>query len=389
MNKKETLSPPDYRIDLHDCIFDFLLVYFELAQAAHREDVLSQIGRIFTPKVVLIKSTIPPRGPGRAIPSCSFGKSQFTPMTKALFSPIEGSGLLRFSGPDAQTFLQGQLSCDVAALQPLRATYGSYNTPKGRMLASFVLWRVGADYFMQLPRTLCEPIRKRLSMYILRSKVQAVDVRDAYALFGLTGSQIDNTLRAAALPVPDARMKMADHDGVWVLRLDDARCEIIAQSERASGVEALLKKEAVPADPAVWDRATILAGIPVITPPTQEEFVPQMANLDLIGGVSFSKGCYPGQEIVARMHYLGKLKQRMVLAHLDAETPPAPGDKLYSADRGDQASGTIVNAAPAPDGGFDVLAVVQTSSFGANGLHLASLDGPALKLLPMPYPLEA
>jgi folate-binding protein YgfZ len=298
-------------------------------------------------------------------------------------------GLLRFSGPDAQTFLQGQLSCDVAALQPLRATYGSYNTPKGRMLANFVLWRAGADYFMQLPRALCEPIRKRLSMYILRSKVQAADVSEAFALFGLTGEQIDGALRVAALPVPDQPMTMAEHDGVWVLRLDNGRCQIIAPAERAAGVEALLKKEAAAAEPAVWDRATILAGIPVITPATQEEFVPQMANLDLIGGVSFSKGCYPGQEIVARMHYLGKLKQRMVLAHLDAETAPAPGDKLYSADLGDQASGTIVNVSPSPDGGFDLLAVVQTSSFGANGLHLTSLTGPALKLLPMPYPLEA
>ena len=301
---------------------------------------------------------------------------------------LKHTGLLRFSGPDAQTFLQGQLSCDVAALQPLRATYGSYNTPKGRMLASFVLWRVGTDYFMQLPRVLCEPIRKRLSMYILRSKVQAVDVSESFTLFGLTGSPIDNALRASALPAPEARMKLADHDGVRVLRLDDGRCEVIAPTERAADIEALLKKEAAPADSGAWDRAAILAGIPIITPATQEEFVPQMANLDLIGGVSFTKGCYPGQEIVARMHYLGKLKQRMVLGHLDADTAPAPGDKLYSADLGDQASGSIVNAAPAPDGGFDVLAVVQTSSFGANGLHLASLDGPALKLLPLPYPLE-
>jgi len=297
---------------------------------------------------------------------------------------IANAGLLRFSGPDAQTFLQGQLSCDVAALQPLHATYGSYNTPKGRMLANFVLWRVGADYFMQLPRALCEPIRKRLSMYILRSKVQAADVSEAFALFGVLGAQ---TL--ADLAQPEKRLAMTDNDGVWVLRLDDERSEVIAPAERAAEIEALLKKEAVAAEPAAWDRATILAGIPVITLATQEEFVPQMANLDLIGGVSFTKGCYPGQEIVARMHYLGKLKQRMVLAHVEAETAPAPGGKLYSAELGDQASGTIVNVSAAPDGGFDLLAVVQTSSFGDNGLHLTSLTGPALKLLPMPYPLEA
>ena len=292
-------------------------------------------------------------------------------------------GLLHFSGPDAQTFLQGQLSCDVAALQPLHATYGSYNTPKGRMLANFVLWRVGADFFIQLPRALCEPIRKRLSMYILRSKVQAADVSNEYALFGLVG---ENAI--AGIDAPAAPMTLAEAVGGWALRLDSRRVEVIVQAAKSIETGELLKKVATPADEAAWDLATIHACIPVITPATQEEFVPQMANLDLIGGVSFTKGCYPGQEIVARMHYLGKLKQRMVLAHVDTDTAPAPGDKIYSADLGDQASGTIVNAARAPVGGFDVLAVVQTSSFGANGLHLTSLTGPALKLLPLPYPLE-
>jgi hypothetical protein len=172
------------------------------------------------------------------------------------------------------------------------------------------------------------------------------------------------------------------------MKLDDGRFEVVAPVARAVEIEALLKKEATLADAAAWDRAAILAGVPVLTPATQEEFVPQMANLDLIGGVSFSKGCYPGQEIVARMHYLGKLKQRMALGHLEADSPPAAGDKLYSAELGEQAAGTIVNAAPAPGGGFDVLAVVQTSTLSDNGLHLKSLTGPALQLLPLPYPLE-
>ena len=275
----------------------------------------------------------------------------------------------------------------MAALQPLHATYGSYNTPKGRMLANFLLWRAGAEFFMQLPRELCEPMRKRLSMYILRSKVQAVEVSDAYALFGLTGSTIAAVLKAASLPQPEQSMLLTDTNGARVLTLDANRCEVILPTEQALSIEALLKKQANSAEEAIWDRATILAGIPVITLATQEEFVPQMANLDLIGGVSFSKGCYPGQEIVARMHYLGKLKQRMALAHTAASAKA--GDRLYSTELGDQAAGMVVNAAPAPEGGFDLLAVIQTSSFAANGLHLASPDGPALKLLPMPYPLEA
>ena len=301
---------------------------------------------------------------------------------------VESMGLLRFSGPDAQTFLQGQLSCDVAALNPLQATYGSYSTPKGRMLASFLLWRAGADYFMQLPRDLCEPIRKRLSMYILRSKVQAADVSADWALSGLCGDGIDAALATAGLPVPVARLALAEASDTRVLRLDAGRCQIVAPAAQAAAVGDLLKKVAEPAPESVWERATVLAGIPVITRGTQEEFVPQMANLDLIGGVSFSKGCYPGQEIVARMHYLGKLKQRMVLAHVEAAQAPQPGDKLYGADPGEQSSGMVVNAAPAPEGGFDLLAVVQTSSFRDNGLHLASPTGPALKMLPMPYPLD-
>jgi folate-binding protein YgfZ len=144
-----------------------------------------------------------------------------------------------------------------------------------------------------------------------------------------------------------------------------------------------------PASASHWNLATIRAGVPVITTATQEEFVPQMANLDLIGGVSFTKGCYPGQEIVARMHYLGKLKQRMVLAHVDSTSPPAAGDKLYTPELADQASGMVVNAAPAPDGGFELLAVIQTSTFSTNELHLGSADGPKLKLLLLPYSLAA
>ena len=136
--------------------------------------------------------------------------------------------------------------------------------------------------------------------------------------------------------------------------------------------------------PETWDLLDIRAGIPIITPATQEAFVPQMVNLDLIGGVSFDKGCYPGQEIVARMHYRGTLKQRMHLAHVDGVEQPQPGEKIYSAAFGEQACGTIVSATRSPDGGFDALAVIQTAS-RVDGVHWKSQDGPALRFLPLPY----
>ncbi len=294
-------------------------------------------------------------------------------------------GLIRFAGADAASFLHGQLSCDVAGLQPDRATYGSYNTPKGRMLASFLLWRVGAEYFMQLPRVLCEPILKRLSMYILRSKVQSADASDTYALIGIAGVQAESALRAAFTQIPDRALSSTQTDDTTLLRLDADRFEIVAPLEQAKQMLGTLWTYAEPADTAFWDWTNIRAGIPSIVSATQDQFVPQMANLDLIGGVSFNKGCYPGQEIVARMHYLGRLKQRMYLANIAAPAAPLAGDKLYSADFGDQACGMIVNAAPSLDGGYDVLAVIQIESANRGDVRFKSTDGTALRLLELPY----
>src|SRR3972149_4409712 len=163
------------------------------------------------------------------------------------------------------------------------------------------------------------------------------------------------------------------------LRLSAARYQIIASPERAPALRNAVARDAAPVGPAVWDWLDIRAGIPFITPATREQFVPQMANLDAIGGVSFSKGCYPGQEIVARMHYLGRLKQRMYLASVVADEAPQPGDKLYSAGTGEQSCGMVVNAGAAPDGGFDMLAVMQIESAQRGDVHWNSPAGPPLK----------
>jgi len=294
-------------------------------------------------------------------------------------------GLLEFSGPDTKSFLHAQLSCDVSSLQPGHAQYGSYNTPKGRMLASFLLWRGDAGFYMQLPRALREPIRKRLSMYILRSQVKALDVSDDYVMFGIAGGRAEAALKPLFTEIPTTALTLTTAHGASLLRLNADRFQIIAPPARAQELQDAISRTAPLADAAVWDWLDIRAGIPFITPATQEQFVPQMANLDLIGGVSFSKGCYPGQEIVARMHYLGRLKQRMYLANIPGSQPPQPGDKLFSAGFGDQSSGMIVNAAPAPEGGHDVLAVMQIDSAQRAEVHWQSPDGPRLELMELPY----
>lgn len=302
-----------------------------------------------------------------------------------ILADLSHFSLIRFAGEDTQQFLNGQLSCDVNSLEPLRARYGSYSTPKGRMLATVLLWREATGFFMQLPGSVREATQKRLSMYILRSKVKAEDASGAHILIGVAGKDAGAILKPLFHELPAEPLALTSAEGASVLRLSADRYQIIASPERAPALRDALGKDATPVEHAVWDWFDIKAGIPFITPATQEQLVPQMANLDLIGGVSFSKGCYPGQEIVARMHYLGRLKQRMYLANIEGAESPQPGDKVYSADRGEQASGMIVSAAPSPDGGSDVLAAIQIESVKGDAVHWKSLHGPRLKFSELPY----
>ena len=306
-------------------------------------------------------------------------------MTQTVFCELAQYGLIRFSGADAQAFLHNQLSCDVAALSGNKSTYGSYCTPKGRVLATFLLWRSGEDFFMQLPSSLREPIQKQLSKFILRSKVKAEDLSGDRVMIGIAGKDAAALAQRAAGKLPGAAHEVVHAGGLTALRLPIDRYEIVAAKDKAQAIFAVLAQGAEKTAPDHWDWLDIRAGVPVILPATQEAFVPQMVNLDLIGGVSLTKGCYPGQEIVSRMHYRGTLKQRMYLAHIVGGDLPPPGEKLYSTDFGEQACGTIVNAARSPEGGHDVLAVIQIASAERGNVHWKTPDGPALKLMPLPY----
>lgn len=296
-------------------------------------------------------------------------------------------GLIRFTGPDARAFLQGQFTCDVEALTPDTSTYGSYCTPKGRILATFLLWRAGDDYFMQLPVALRESVQKRISMYILRSKVQASDATGEWVLLGLAGKTAATFVRMVCGKDPVEIHDVIQSNDVTAIRLPGDRYELVIPAAAAPPIKTMLAHQTEVTEPRHWDWLDIRSGIPVVGPETQEAFVPQMANLDLIGGVSFTKGCYPGQEIVARMHYRGTLKQRMYLASVPEGDPPQPGDKVYSPETGAQSCGTIVSAAPGPDGVFDVLAVMQIAAAEHREIHLRSLDGPELELEALPYKL--
>jgi folate-binding protein YgfZ len=271
---------------------------------------------------------------------------------------LSPNALIAVTGDDAAAFLHNQFTNDVEALLPGQAQWNGWCTPKGRLLATFALVNTGAGLMLMLPAPIAEAVIKRLKMFVLRSKVKIEDVSSSVARFGVYGT----TQPPAA----------------GACRLGDKRWLVI-------GAEAPEGRRGTFED---WERSLIADGIPTVVAATQEAFVPQMANFELIGGVSFKKGCYPGQEIVARTHYRGGLKRRMVRAHGEGAAP-APGESVFSTSFGEQVAGIIANAAPASDGGFDALVVAQLESIANADLHLRSLDGPALSLFPLPYPLPA
>lgn len=299
-----------------------------------------------------------------------------------IVAPLLHLAPIRFAGEDATAFLQGQLSSDVKQVNPAHAQLSSYSTPKGRMLASFVLFHDSEGLVMLPSADIRDAIHKRLSMFIMRSKVKA-SVPEL-ALFGLAGPAAEALIGSLFGRVPEADFSTVQHASGSVVRLPQLGYVIAVASEQAAAVWQALTAGATPVGPAAWQWREVAAGIVRIETATQELFVPQMANFDLVGAISFTKGCYPGQEIVARMQYLGKLKKRAYLAHIATDEPVVPGQSLFSADFGEQATGQVANAAAAPNGGNDAIVIIHSSSVDV-GVHLGSPTGPALAFRALPY----
>lgn len=284
--------------------------------------------------------------------------------------PLTHLTLLRAAGEDTRNFLHQQLTSDVNHLATGQAQHAAWCTAKGRMQASFVAWHEPEAYRLLLSADLREATQKRLQMFILRSKV-TLTAEDDTVLLGIAGDQALEALADAGLAAPETALTITSHDGLTVLRLDNERLMIAAPLAIAPTLWQKLSLKARPAGVPVWHWLDVQAAFPLVTLATKEEFVPQMADFEKMGGVSFHKGCYPGQEIVARTQYLGKVKRH--LYRLSTDVALAAGDELYSPENLEQASGKVVTAAPSPAGGHVALAVVQANY--AHNLRLGSRDG--------------
>ena len=293
---------------------------------------------------------------------------------------------MRVAGPDAAAFLQGQFTSDVAALAADTAQYSAWCSPKGRMLANFLLLRTEATTFeLLLPASMIDAVRKRLTMFVLRSKLTIEDTSGESVRIGVGGPTATTVLRTASIDAP-ARFQCHTLGGGLIVAVPGGRYMALMQPAFAEQFWDRVASAARPAGFPVWQWLAIRAGIPIVTAATSDRLVPQMANWDALDGVSFRKGCYTGQEIVARTQYLGRLKERTVLAHVDGP-PPGPGEKLYSPAFGEQSCGTVLNAAASPGGGSDLVAALQIAAMQSGDVRIGSADGTAMTLLPLPYPL--
>jgi len=315
-------------------------------------------------------------------------------LEQGFVAPVTDLGLIGIAGDDAASFLHNQLTNDVEHLGLSEARLAGYCTPKGRLQATFLMWRDAENIYLQLPRAIQAPLQKRLTMFVLRAKAKLRDATDEdrnAAVLGLGGAAATEALRARVGTLPDAPYAKIDGDAGTVIRLADAfgqpRYLWLTTADAAIAALSAWKDTLALGGNAAWQLAAIHAGVPQIGPGTQEQFVPQMVNYELLGGVNFKKGCYPGQEIVARSQYLGKLKRRMALATLP-DAAARPGDEVYSVADPDQPSGMIVNVAPNGAGGADALVEIKLAALDGDVRH-ASAGGTKLDFLPLPYALDA
>jgi folate-binding protein YgfZ len=252
------------------------------------------------------------------------------------------------------------------------------------MLALFLAFAHYDHVHLQLPKELVASIAKRLKMYVMRSKVEIIDVSESIIKIGLSGQNAADLLKPHFSTIPENNYELVSLENGAVLKLPGAlpRYEIFTDLNSGKLIWNDLCQHTTAVGAPCWDWLEIQAGIPEVTLNTQEQFVPQMLNLDLLGAINFKKGCYTGQEIVARTHYLGKVKRRTHLAQLNAKVQPKAGDDVFN-DAG-EAVGKVVRSAITAMDSYDLLVEIRLESVESGKVFI---EGIALTIKPLPYPI--
>lgn len=303
----------------------------------------------------------------------------------AFFCPLSHEGVLAVRGADASKFLQGQLTCNMNYLSEAKATLGARCTQKGRMQSSFRILLEGDGVLLAMASELIEAQLLDLKKYAVFSKSKLTDESASWARFGLNDG--DSMLAGLGLDLAPDTDAVARANDLIAIRVSPARAELWVRAEQAEDIRNRLAAQLPEGTLNVWLLGQIRAGIGQVFGPTREEFIPQMINLQAVGGVSFKKGCYTGQEIVARMQYLGKLKRRLYRLTLEGIEVPQPGTELFSPVHASSVGNVVVAASAAS--GVELLAVLQADAVENGDIRLGNTHGQAVQLSELPYTLDA
>lgn len=304
------------------------------------------------------------------------------------YAQLNRDALLHISGPDTLKFLQGQTTCDTRAVDATHALPGVFCTPGGRVICDFLLCELAPEHFaLRLRRDIRSGASAAFGKYIIFSKAELDASRDDWQLLAVWGGQASTALESIFGELPGARFAATSGDDFVLIQVDEAgeqfECYVAATAsnkyltQMEQNMEVALESE--------WEALQIQSGIARIESPTVEKFVPQTLNYDLTGHINFKKGCYTGQEVVARLHYRGKPKQRCYVAEVGLNHALAVDTELFD-DDSTRSVGSVVNCSPLAD--KTVLLVAATEAGIANGLRVGAVDGPLLKPGILPYPVN-
>jgi folate-binding protein YgfZ len=302
-------------------------------------------------------------------------------MSKNHLFDLTTQSLLEFTGEDAKTFLQGQLTNDINDVTDETSQLSGYCNPKGRLLALFHIFSIQKKLYLQFPKVLLAKIQKRLQMFVMMSNVKIKDCSDELASMGVSGDEINSLLSDFFTQLPNNDGQVITKNNLTIINLahsqssQQTRYQIVGSKQSIKELRDKLITSGVELSTSeLWTQLDIQAGIPSITEKTYERFVPQMINLDSIGGVNFKKGCYTGQEIVARLHYLGKPKRLMYKIEFEAVSDDidiSEGSLLYSPDsKSSQGAGNIVSLANTAENKFSALAVIEIALIEKKSIYI-------------------
>ncbi|MDE2234631.1 MAG: folate-binding protein YgfZ [Gammaproteobacteria bacterium] len=297
----------------------------------------------------------------------------------AILADLSQLGMIRATGQDNRDFLHGQLSTNVLTLRPHESQLTTWNSAKGRVVSILRLFQDDGAMLLTLPRALTQPVLQRLSRYVLRSSVSLTDASDEVARFGIAGQAAPSLLASCFGAVPGSANAVATDAAMQIVRLHGDVPRFVIQGEPARLISlwsALAQNNAVPMGAAAWTLLRIQAREPVVHPETSEHFVAQMLGLEELGAIDFNKGCYIGQEIIARAHYRGAVKRHLHRASCKPATTVQPGTMLFASGSENQA-GEVVDAATDALGVTQMLVVIQDDSRDA---QLSLADGGPVKL---------